>query len=165
MQNKPLVPILIRGRVALAFRGSFPFSVAVSPAWGRNGTPSTFAQETMAISRIWVDASQIAVWFGVPFLLLVWPRRPAWPRHLGARIFATVMVVWVALIAHRLLTLPILIEAVRRSGESNYDGVGGNVGIILTGWLFALIACVPCLILRSFFVREKLPTRLRLPNE
>lgn len=47
MQNKPLVPILIRGRVALAFRGSFPFSVAVSPAWGRNGTPSTFGRKSM----------------------------------------------------------------------------------------------------------------------
>jgi hypothetical protein len=107
----------------------------------------------MSFERIIIEFAGMFVLFGVPIIIIAYPKYPQWPRSLCGRVIATIMLVWVLLIAHRLASLPTLIRDAEAAGNIGYDGVGGNVGILMMGWFMAAIGCIPALIISAIIQR------------
>jgi len=101
----------------------------------------------MSFERIIIELSGLVITFGIPIIVLTYPKFPRWPRSIGARLFLTVLAVWLLLIVHRMASLPTLIRDAEAAGNIMYDGVGGNVAILFTGWFVGLIGCIPALII------------------
>jgi hypothetical protein len=103
----------------------------------------------MSIDRILIEFAGMFILFGVPIIVIAYPKFPRWPRSVVGRFVATILVVWFLLIVHRLASLPTLIRDAEAAGNMMYDGVGGNVAILVMGWFMAAIGCVPALILAT----------------
>jgi len=101
----------------------------------------------MTIERIVIEVAGVLILFGVPFATLVWPGLPRRPRALLGRIFLTVLVVWLLLVLHRSASLPTLLREAQARGNIHYDGVGGNVAVLLFGWMPAFFGCLPSIVI------------------
>jgi hypothetical protein len=79
------------------------------------------------------------VLIGLP--LLIFARRPrTGERRIPARFFVSVLLVWLGLVAHRLLIgLPVAMRRAEANGNPGYDGIGVNLGYLFGGWILGLI--------------------------
>lgn len=87
------------------------------------------------------------VMIGLP--LLVFALRPrAGERRIPVRFFVSVLLVWLGLIAHRLLIgLPVAIRRAEANGNPGYDGIGVNLGYLFGGWIVGLIGSTVALVI------------------
>lgn len=60
-----------------------------------------------------------------------------------------VLFLWAFLIVHRDLVVSYKISEARARGNMDYDGVGGNAAILLVGWVVAIMAMIPALLVRG----------------
>jgi hypothetical protein len=101
----------------------------------------------MSFERIIIELAGLVIIFGIPIIVITYPKFPRWPRSIGARLFLTVLAVWLLLIVHRIASLPTLIREAEAAGDTTYDGVGGNVATLFMGWFSGLIGCISALII------------------
>ena len=101
----------------------------------------------MSFERILVEITGMLITFGVPIIIIAYPKFPRWPRSPGGRFVIAILFVWFLLFVHRMVTLPTLIRDAQAAGNIEYDGVGGNVGILFMGWFVAAFGCIPALII------------------
>ena len=87
--------------------------------------------------------------FCLPFLVFVWSRVPKRPRDPVARFVLMVLFLWAFLIVHRDVVLPYRISEARARGNLDYDGVGADAFILLFGWVVAIMAMIPALLVRG----------------
>jgi len=67
------------------------------------------------------------------------PESRFWPMP----IVIAVVISWLFRIFYRIrVELPLNIQNARSSGDIEYDGVGGNVAVLMMGWVEPLIACL-----------------------
>ncbi len=58
-----------------------------------------------------------------------------------------ILVVWAVMLGYRILIqVPQNMEAARLRGVLDYDGIGGNLAILLFGWIGAIIICALALL-------------------
>ncbi|MCD6049491.1 MAG: hypothetical protein K0Q55_894 [Verrucomicrobia bacterium] len=91
------------------------------------------------ILSTWVGVFLI---FGLPWMIFRRQAKNGQPDY-ALRFFMSVIAVWGALIVHRLfMDLPIRLEMAQARGDLMYDGVGGNVGILVSGWLPGILGAL-----------------------
>jgi hypothetical protein len=72
---------------------------------------------------------------GLPLLIYAIPPRTG-RRNLAARFFAGVAAVWIGWNLHRYYVgPPAAIQRAEANGRPEYDGIGGNIAILLGGWI------------------------------
>jgi hypothetical protein len=55
----------------------------------------------------------------------------------------SVLVSWLLQIFYRIkVEMPVNLERAESRGDFEYDGVGGNVAVLMAGWLYPLVACL-----------------------
>ena len=94
-----------------------------------------------------IGISSIAIVFGVPFLILVYPGKPPWPKLLFGRFLMIILIVWVLLVLHRCASLPHLIRKAEANGNPTYDGAAVNIAYFFFGWIWGIIGAVPSLVI------------------
>jgi uncharacterized membrane protein len=112
----------------------------------------------MSFERILVETTGMLITFGVPVIIIAYPKLPRWPRSPVGRFVIAILFVWLLLIIHRMVSLPTLIRDAHAAGNMEYDGVGGNVGTLFFGWFVAAFGCIPALIISeiiTFFTKKK----------
>ena len=108
---------------------------------------------------IWL--SGFAIVFGVPFVILVYPRQPRWPKMLLGRFLMTILIVWILLMIHRCISLPHVIRQAEANGHPRYDAAAVNVGYFFFGWFYGIIGALPSLVI-LFFIEVRAARKLRL---
>ncbi len=72
------------------------------------------------------------------------PVAPQKKRPIGLRILGCTILIWYLQMAVRAyLDQPVATALARARGDEMYDGVGGNVAVMVLGWVFGLMATVP----------------------
>ena len=70
-------------------------------------------------------------------------RRKSTKKHWAMPVVIAVLISWLLQVFYRIrVELPLNIQRAEAKGDFEYDGVGGNVAILMTGWLYPLIACL-----------------------
>jgi hypothetical protein len=70
-------------------------------------------------------------------------RRKPTDRHWTMPVAIAVLVSWLLQIFYRIrVELPVNIQRAESRGDFEYDGVGGNVAVLMTGWLYPLVTCL-----------------------
>lgn len=86
------------------------------------------------------NVALLGVLFGIPITLLPWLRRQR-RKGLLPRGFVSVLGVWLGLCLHRsYIGLPMSMARAQANGNDIYDGIGGNLAILMGGWLPGLIS-------------------------
>ena len=111
----------------------------------------------MPDTRFIIEASQWFIVFGVPVLILVYPRIPRWPRSYGLRIAGAILAVWGLMLVHRSISLPYLLAEADAAGNTTYDGVGYNAALVVIGWAFGLVGCIPAMLIHSIIHHPRSP--------
>jgi len=107
---------------------------------------------------IWL--SGFAIVFGVPFVILVYPSQPPWPKSLLGRFLMAILIVWILLVIHRCISLPHVIRQAEANGKPRYDAAAVNVGYFFFGWIYGVIGAVPSLII-LFVIETRAARKLR----
>ena len=118
------------------------------------------------IADFLIGISGFAIVFGVPFVILVYPRQPRWPETLAGRIMMTILIVWILVVIHRVISLPVVRSRAEEQGIPGYDSIPVNIGIYFFGWFLGIMGLLPSLLVRLVLVwkaQQKLqpPSRLR----
>lgn len=72
------------------------------------------------------------------------PVAPQKKRPIGLRILGCTILIWYLQMAVRAyLDQPVATALARARGDEMYDGVGGNVVVMVLGWVFGLMATLP----------------------
>ena len=78
----------------------------------------------------------------------------------------TVLAVWLIRNVYRLgLEAPVSWARAQKHGDMMYDGVGGNVAVLLAGWLEPLVVCILvilCCELANLLVKRFAPGKLKI---
>lgn len=86
------------------------------------------------------------LWFGIP-IFIVYRRPKHGERNLRLRFWLAALVTWLVLCLHWLLFgLPVARELALARGNTMYDGVSGNVAILLFGWMYGIIGAVTAML-------------------
>lgn len=98
----------------------------------------------MSLEQKW----QVFGW-GHLFLITVFPVLIFWlfsatkARSLVLRIVITTLLTWFLRICYRIgIELPVNLERAAIRGDDQYDGVGGNVVVLILGWVEPLFVCL-----------------------
>jgi len=97
-----------------------------------------------------IGISRYAIVFGIPFLILVYPRQPRWPKSIWGRFMIAIFMVWILIVIHRCVSLPHVIRQAEARGNPTYDRAAINVGYFFFGWLYGIIGSLPSLIVLLF---------------
>lgn len=85
--------------------------------------------------QLFSPVTEWLVLLGLPLLIYAIPPRSG-TRNFAVRFFAAVAAIWIGMILHRLfIGLPAAIQRAEANGRPDYDGIGGNVAILLGGWI------------------------------
>jgi hypothetical protein len=96
---------------------------------------------------IFSGVTELLVLIGLPLLIFGYRPRTG-ERRMAARFFVSVLLVWIGLVAHRLfIGLPVAMRRAAANGNTEYDGVGGNVAYLIGGWMMGLIGATVALVI------------------
>ena len=112
------------------------------------------------IAEFLIWFSGIAIVFGVPFVTLVYPRQPRWPKLLLGRFLMTLLIVWFLLVIYRCISLPHVVRLAEANGNPRYNQAAISVGYFFFGWFYGVIGAVPSLII-LFFIEARAARKLR----
>lgn len=134
--------------------------------WGTLGL-SLFPAMTLDTANDLVNAGGQFLCFGAPLIIFLALRRryPA-PTPSGNNAAGTILVCWILLFSYRELTRGITVDYINahppstrnpEDGPYMYDGVGGNVLIMVFGWVPAVFALTVLFALRRLWrwIRRK----------
>lgn len=98
-------------------------------------------------------------WIAIPLALL--PPIPLTWKQIWIRTLFITLLVWITLMNFRIVyEIPwnrIVMDIEKRNPE--YDGVGGNVALLVLGWIFPFLQCLATLCVTRFFLTRYGPSR------
>ncbi len=98
-----------------------------------------------------IYGTALIVYAGIPFWFVFAPVFSKNVSFIPARkisngILLSTFIMWPLMVVHRIgIELPYNLA---RTDDPGYDGVGGNVAILMMGWLLAILCQVPHIVLR-----------------
>jgi hypothetical protein len=114
------------------------------------------------VSLSLIDAGHLLIITLFPALFVFSPTLSRFVRSDAARFLMSIIVTWGFLVVfwRPSVELPIALARARAAGDTMYDGVGGNVAVLLFGWLEPLLFGCPFLIAKMIINRRKNPNNV-----